>query len=892
MTIILCLIITFAHAQSKTGITGSVKDSTDVTTAITYATVIARSGQSNRVLGYTNTDSLGRYRLSVPFDSAGYRVSARFIGYKKKEQVLLPNTSGTDQKLDFLLVPEGFQLDEVVIEGRKARVRISGDTTSYEVEAFASGAEENIEDLLNKLPGVTVGQDGVLFFKGKRVEAVMIDGEDLLGDNYMLATRNARADLLAEVQAIENFHENPLLKDIEGGDGTVLNLTIKDSRKSAAFGNASLHYGNAHTREAKVNVFSYLKGLKAFTTAGHNNIGNSNGPAIQLSGSLSELQDALEERRQRLNPFLSQGRIMSESPLPNRDNFNNEWVGSTSLAVEAGERSKIKLSLVGKTDKLRRSSFEESNYFTEQPFTVATNSSREYLPTTLRGELSLTSMLSDKDRLLSETAFKYESVGYENRSIFQAGESREVIGEVAESENVFFQQKIYYTHRFKGYKALLIHGNYQYGSLPQLYEAASDSSRYNDFFGLTRQPPYSMRQQVGQKQHLGLVSLKLPVRVNNSLYTLHAKMRGRWQSLNAETQLLDTGREDAFRPEGFQSDMSDRMLKTSVEGSYEYDKGAFHLTANLEVNYLNRYVDRQYGGSQQASWLYLIPEIIATARLSAKARLRANYSYDFQPRDLSRLLTARVFKEFRSIQIGLEDFIPEQNHTVSLAFLYKNQEKAEDFLLRVGYGINQNSLGSQVEVNEDFQIYKPLLLGENQFGVGKIAYIRFIDWLGLNIDLSIDGRITQRETLINNQKGEVSFYGLAYKIGFGKLFGDFASIGTGVTINQQILESDRGGEQNTNANTFAEGFLNSEFSYKKKSLKLEGSWVQLNGELLTFLDVIASWKVSKKTTLYLTGQNLTGLDEYRQVNLLDYVNDLRGVALTPRRVLVGVNWSF
>ena len=110
---------------------------------------------------------------------------------------------------------------------------------------FQDGSERVLEDLLAKLPGVRVAEDGFLYFRGKRVSKVLWDGDDLLGNDYSKATKRLPAGMANGFRFINKFEGNPLLKSLNQSDHLVLDIEIKNTFKGKWIGDAFVGIGLA-----------------------------------------------------------------------------------------------------------------------------------------------------------------------------------------------------------------------------------------------------------------------------------------------------------------------------------------------------------------------------------------------------------------------------------------------------------------------------------------------------------------------------------------------------------------------------------------------------------------------------------------------------------------------
>src|SRR5690606_13674413 len=89
------------------------------------------------------------------------------------------------------------------------------------------GSERTVEDMLKKLPGIKVADNGQISFKNRLNKRFLIEGDDIFDQNYVSRSRNISIDIIDKVQALDHFSDNPLLKGVLDTDDVALNLTLK-----------------------------------------------------------------------------------------------------------------------------------------------------------------------------------------------------------------------------------------------------------------------------------------------------------------------------------------------------------------------------------------------------------------------------------------------------------------------------------------------------------------------------------------------------------------------------------------------------------------------------------------------------------------------------------------
>lgn len=150
---------------------------------------------------------------------------------------LSSDTKEQNSHLKVILTEKAFELNEVVVTGSRKSVVVKEDTIVYRTKFYTNGTEQTVENLLSKLPGVQVGEDGSIRVGGKEVERIMVEGDDFFEKGYKMLSQNMPAYPVEEVEVIQNYVHNRLLKKMKDSDRVALNLKL--ARKSKIFGSAT-----------------------------------------------------------------------------------------------------------------------------------------------------------------------------------------------------------------------------------------------------------------------------------------------------------------------------------------------------------------------------------------------------------------------------------------------------------------------------------------------------------------------------------------------------------------------------------------------------------------------------------------------------------------------------
>lgn len=235
--LILLMAVGITNAQVK--LEGVVKDS--IGTPLELANVIAINQATQKLDSYGITNDEGRYRLSLEKNTI-YTIQVSYVGMKTAQAAI----ETTDQPIikDFSLQSDN-TLDaiELVYE---MPVTVKGDTIVYNADSFRSGTERKLGDVLKKLPGVELNDDGEIEVEGKTVGKVMVEGKDFFDGDSKLAVENIPANAIDKVEVLKNYAEIGQLRGVtDNQDNIAINIKLKEGKKKFWFGTVTGGLGNS-----------------------------------------------------------------------------------------------------------------------------------------------------------------------------------------------------------------------------------------------------------------------------------------------------------------------------------------------------------------------------------------------------------------------------------------------------------------------------------------------------------------------------------------------------------------------------------------------------------------------------------------------------------------------
>ncbi len=268
IALFLCGISMNAQAQKVTFV-GEVRDS--LNNKIQFANVMALDTAKNTIVSFAVTDQQGFFRLSLEKNKA-YNLKVSFVGFKSFEAPI----KGMDTKDAPLLIK--LNPDTRMVEGvevvHEMPVVVSGDTITYKTDAFTEGTERKLEDVLEKLPGFEVDDNGEVKVQGKKVDKVLVEGKEFFEGDTKMATKNLPANAVDKVQVLQDYNEVSPMQGLGTDERLALNIQLKEDKKNIVFGDIEAGAGPEERFLGEINAFYYNPKTTLNLIAGANNIGD------------------------------------------------------------------------------------------------------------------------------------------------------------------------------------------------------------------------------------------------------------------------------------------------------------------------------------------------------------------------------------------------------------------------------------------------------------------------------------------------------------------------------------------------------------------------------------------------------------------------------------------
>ncbi len=273
-TLLLFTLIAFNTLAQQSAVYGTVTSAKDPTGLPGATVVLEKRTVASATPRGVVTDLDGKFRIA-PVDTGQYNLKIQFVGFEVYTKVICVQASplniGTIELKEYATT-----LKEVEVIGKVPPAEQKGDTTQYYAAAFKTAPDANAQDLIEKMPGITV-QDGKLQAQGEEVQQILIDGKPFFGGDVNAALQSLPAEMIASIEVFDQLSDQARLSGFDDGERLkTINIITKPNRRKGQFGRASAGYGtnDRYLGGASVNIFNEER--KITVTGVSNNINTLN----------------------------------------------------------------------------------------------------------------------------------------------------------------------------------------------------------------------------------------------------------------------------------------------------------------------------------------------------------------------------------------------------------------------------------------------------------------------------------------------------------------------------------------------------------------------------------------------------------------------------------------
>lgn len=763
--IILC-ICSFSFIRAQTfSVSGNLIDENKQ--AAIGSSVLLLKTDSSFVKG-TTTDIEGQYKLEN-ISSNNYILKILSLGYKpifksikiENQDLIIPTIA---------LKQNSTNLKEVTVEAQQALATQNGDTTSFSSKAFKVNKDATAEDLVTKMPGITV-VDGKVQAQGEEVKKVLVDGKPFFGDDANAVLKNIPAEVIDKVQVFDKKSDQSQFTGFDDGNASkTINIVTKQQFKNGVFGKVYGGYGYEDKYKGGVTA-NIFKGDRRITVlAQSNNINEQNFSSEDLVGISSSSGGG---RRGGGRPG------GGSNPSENFQSNTQNGINTTSLFG------------LNYADKWGKKTEVTASYF----FNWTQNDSKS--------SLLQQYIIGSNNGLVYNENNTTKSDNYNHRINFK------IESKLDSMNSIIFQPKLSFQNN-DGSKSLI-------GS--NVKEALTLSNSQNNtssnLFGYSISAPILYRHSFAKRGRTFSINLTPTITENkgeNRLYTLNDYYRDTiivGDSLNQKAHIAKNGKtingnisyteplsNTSFLIVNYNANYNDNysskrtydknyieynysdldssltnVFKSqyqSQSGSlgYRFEKKKFNFSLNAAYQWALLSKQQEIPSNYQLSKTFesVLPSAQLQYKFSPKKNLRINYRTSNNAPSIDQLQD--VVNNSNSLQLstGNPDLKQDFQNNLNMRYSGVNTEKATSFFALLGGNYSANYIGNSTLIaNQDTVVYNSISLKKGSqitrpvnldgyYSVRSFINYTFpIKKIKTNLSMNVSGNYTNIPGLINTQ---------------------------------------------------------------------------------------------------------------------------------------------
>ena len=674
---VLFSLIVIIETEAQEMFRGKVVDGN--TSAALDAVTVAYKSKQGIVLAFGITDENGAFSFLAPKerpDSAMLTVSS--LGYATR--TIVNPMPGYDYRI--MMEEEAFKLKDVAVKARK--FVHSNDTTKFFVSTYARVEDQSIGDVLSNMPGFEVSPSGRISYNGKSVTDFYIEGMDLLGKRYGIATRNLSHDDIASVEVIENHQRVKAVEDMVTGTGTAVNLNLKEKSKMKLIGRGEAYGGASSEGDVLWDATSFLSAFKAqyqmMNTVKSNNSGNDialenevmTGSSTRTSSAQVEAADRMLETAPQYAPA-----IESKNSL-----FNQTHIMNNSQLWRLSEESQVRLQTTYTDQHLNNTAIQVERIYLAD--SVQCRENREDGRTV---ERKLTAQLSaennGKKKYLKDDLFL--EAGWNAFDLTFAGDNGNE--QKATNDRVMLSNKLQYVKPL-GKHIIGVSSTVDFNSHPEKMVVEYKNERGNS----------SLMQDIRKKILFADALLSYGVKLGEVLVSSQTGLAV--SSLDMLTHLTSGMYTDELSEVG-DNDISTGYAKAKMLLTATWDNSLTKIRVDLPINYL--YYFKSAGN--QDSHVYCSPNIRVEQRLNHVLSIIGSYGGGSTEANMANYVDSPVMRSYRVLRGSYWDLRGSKRNIGKVSIKLDDYSHSLFGSINLSYSGRNSRWGSSQKVLGDLVVY-------------------------------------------------------------------------------------------------------------------------------------------------------------------------------------------
>ncbi len=720
----LVCMLTAVGASAQINVTGTVVD-TQSDEPLAGASVIIK-GPDGKIRKFTSTKTDGSFQIAMPSVS-GCSLDVTMMSFKKQSVGL----DSISFPVTIALEPGATLLKEVTVKAD--RIREQGDTISYNVGSFAQQQDRSIGDVLKRMPGINVESSGKIQYQGEDINKFYIEGSDLLGGKYGIATNGISHEDVGAVEVMENHQPMQVLSGISFSDKAAINLKLKNKAKAtwSFHGDAGGGYSwqpEGAVWDGELFAMAVMPNFQNITTFKTNNTGED------LS---SQATDFFASRR---GTTLSRYVGVSLPVVPNlsrkRTLFNRSALVSTNALWKLSQ-GEVKAQIDYSFNRITAEASNVTTYFLNDGNRVVTeNSDGADRSHSLSGKFIYE--LNQKTAFINNTL--KTNIDWDDVHLGVTGSLRN--NQTASLPDYYAGNDFKLIKRFSGKHLVTFISKNKWESLPQTLSVSMDDN--------------FMRQMVKDHAFHTNESAAYAFSIKGITISLEGGVKGYFRTLN--TELPDMPEEI---PGETANILSTNYFTVYATPKLEYWVKRMNFTLNAPISFTHYTFDKALAIRNE---VYFSPSLSMNWKPNSRISIGVRGSSGRSPMDLSLIQPGYVMTNYRSFRRGVDDFYNSTSQSASANISYKHTRRglfANAFVMQ-SWSHNPYTLAQQLY--GDYVVYSYTSAksdGQMLMASGNIG--KTLDFM--RGSANVNGSFSRQESHLISENSAVNSVGTSWSAG-------------------------------------------------------------------------------------------------------------------------------
>lgn len=889
LLIIVLVLLSTGMAAQKVTLQGVVKDS--LGNPLELANVVAINKETKGISSYGITDYQGRFKLQLEMGKT-YLVKSSYVGFETGEEEISPQLNETITR-DFILNEKADALSAVEVV-HEMPVTVSGDTIVYKADAFTDGKEKKLQDVLEKLPGFEIDENGQLKVQGKKVEKVLVEGKEFFDGDTKMATQNIPANAVDKVQLLRNYNDIGPMSGLNNNEERLaLNIKLQEGKKNLLFGDVTAGAGSDERYLVHPNLFYYSPkasvnfigdlnniGQQAFTmqdyfrfSGGFSSLGNRSGSGFNISSDETGLAFMQNNRARNIETKLG---ALNLSYNPNK-----KWSFS-GFGIATGVNT-------------------DMNSISRRTYIRQEGNNQEVLTSDIRqenvsglGKIDITYTPDNSLHLGYEAFVKTSDIEQQNNrlSVFDAFENNISDSNSQQPFSVEQRANAFFAPNERNVYSAEI--NHLYKRQDPFYRLQTDQQPFNGIIPVTDAETYQLFQDknIYTNKLDALLNYYYVINPTNHINFNAGTTYSHQTMTSSITQKLDDNQETTFDDNTLKNDFAYDYSDAYFGARYKTKLGKLTLNPGLNLH-VYKVSDHQLPTTRTRGKTLLLPEFYAKYEFRQSESLTLNYSVKAQFTDIQNIATGTIISGYNSLFAGNRNLDNSWYHDLQLNYFNFNmfnftniyagatyQKKYDDISTGVNYiGLDRVSFPQNIsKPNEVLSVFGNI---EKRFTFMKLKFDTNLSHSTTNNQ--IDGNLNKNTsfTQVYKASAETNFKTAPnLEIGFSKTLNNYKS-GTG---NDRFITNKP--FANLEAVFLKYFTLTADYEYNDyKSKRGSDSYYDFLNAAIYFQGKDSPWEFK------VSGMNLLNTTQIRQDGFSDNLISTYGYLVQPRYFVFSIKYD-